>query len=402
MAKVAVLGYGTVGSGIVEVIKTNQELINQRAGKEIDVKYILDLRDFPGDPYESLIVHDVDVIMNDPEVDIVCEAMGGTGAAYAFTKTALSRGKSVCTSNKALVAEYGTELLELAKANNCNYLFEASCGGGIPIIRPLRTSLSPERIVAIKGILNGTTNYILTKMEQEGADFDTVLKDAQALGYAEADPEADIEGYDACRKIAILSSLGFGKTVCYQDVYTEGITKITVDDFAYMKQLKATIKLLGMSKEVDGKYFAMVAPFVLTRENPLYSVDDVMNAILVTGNTLGDTMYYGAGAGKLPTASAVVSDVIDCAMHEGIHLACNWTPERLPLSDMDQAERKFFVRAADTDGEKVRAAFGEVKMLEPVKEGETAFVTPVMTEKAYKEKAADLNIISMIRVEVLS
>lgn len=399
MAKVAVLGYGTVGSGIVEVIKTNQDLINKRAGTEVDVKYILDLRDFPNDPYEELIVHDVDVIMNDPEVDIVCEAMGGTGAAYTFTKTALSKGKSVCTSNKALVAEYGTELLELAKANNCNYLFEASCGGGIPIIRPLRTSLSPEKIVAIKGILNGTTNYILTKMEQEGADFDAVLKDAQALGYAEANPEADIEGHDACRKIAILSSLGFGKTVYYKDVYTEGITKISIDDFAYMKQLKATIKLLGMSKEVDGKYFAMVAPFVLTRENPLYNVEDVMNAILVTGNTLGDTMYYGAGAGKLPTASAVVSDVIECAMHEGVHLACNWEPEKLPLSSLDDAERKFFVRIKTEDTEKITKGFGEVKMLEAVKDGETAFVTPVMTEKAYKEKAADFQVISMIRVE---
>jgi homoserine dehydrogenase len=400
MAKIAVLGYGTVGSGIVEVIKTNQELINKRAGKEIDVKYILDLRDFPGDAYEDLIVHDADVIMNDPEVDIVCEAMGGIGAAYTFTKAALSKGKSVCTSNKALVAEHGTELLELAKANQCNYLFEASCGGGIPIIRPLRTSLSPEKIVGIKGILNGTTNYILTKMEQEGADFDAVLKDAQALGYAEANPEADIEGHDACRKIAILSSLGFGNTVYYQDVYTEGITKITIDDFAYMKQLKATIKLLGISKEVDGKYFAMVAPFVLTRENPLYSVEGVMNAILVTGNTLGDTMYYGAGAGKLPTASAVVSDVIDCALHTGIHLPCNWASEKLPLSGMEQAQRKFFVRVAGTDEAKVKAAFGDVKQLDSIKDNELAFVTPVMTEKAYQDAAAEFEVISMIRVDM--
>lgn len=399
MAKVAVLGYGTVGSGIVEVIKTNQELINKRAGREIDVKYILDLRDFPGDPYEDLIVHDVDVIMNDPEVEIVCEAMGGTGAAYAFTKAALSKGKSVCTSNKALVAEYGTELLELAKANNCNYLFEASCGGGIPIIRPLRSSLSPERIVAIKGILNGTTNYILTKMEQEGADFDAVLKDAQALGYAEANPEADIEGHDACRKIAILSSLGFGKTVYYKEVYTEGITKITIDDFAYMKQMNATIKLLGMSKEADGSYFAMVAPFVLTKENPLFHVEGVMNAILVTGNTLGDTMYYGAGAGKLPTASAVVSDVMECAMHEGIHLDCSWESEKLALSSLDRAKRKFFVRVSGCAEDKIKSAFGDVKVLTGVKEGELGFVTDVMTENEYREKAAAFDVVSMIRVE---
>ena len=282
MAKVAVLGYGTVGSGIVEVIKTNQELINQRVGDEVDVKYILDLREFPGDPYEDMIVHDVNVIMDDPEVTIVCEAMGGIGAAYQFTKTALSKGKSVCTSNKALVAEYGPELLALAKENHCSYLFEASCGGGIPIIRPLQTCLLQEQVVALKGIINGTTNYILTKMELEGADFETVLKDAQALGYAEANPEADIEGYDVQRKIAILSSLAFGNTVFYKDVPTEGITKITIDDFKYMKQLKATIKLLGMSRYEDGKYFAMVAPFVLTKESPLYNVSDVMNSILVT------------------------------------------------------------------------------------------------------------------------
>jgi homoserine dehydrogenase len=236
-------------------------------------------------------------------------------------------------------------------------------------------------------------------MEQEGADFDTVLKDAQALGYAEANPEADIEGHDACRKIAILSSLGFGNTVYYKDVYTEGITKITMADFAYMKQLKATIKLLGMSKEVDGKYFAMVAPFVLTRENPLYNVEGVMNAILVTGNTLGDTMYYGAGAGKLPTASAVVSDVIDCALHEGIHLPCNWEPETLPLSGLEQAKRAFFVRIAGADAAKVKAAFGDVRLLDSINDNELAFVTPVMTEKAYQDAAAEFEVISMIRVD---
>ena len=290
MAKVAVLGYGTVGSGIVEVIKTNRELIEKRVGTEVDVKYILDLREFPGDPYEELLVHDVQVIMDDPEVDIVCEAMGGTGAAYQFTKTALSKGKSVCTSNKALVAEYGPELLKLAEENHCNYLFEASCGGGIPIIRPLQTCLLQEQIIALKGIINGTTNYILTKMELEGADFDAVLKDAQALGYAEANPEADIEGHDVQRKIAILSSVAFGNTVYYKDVPTEGVTRISIDDFKYMKQLGATIKLLGMSRYEDGKYFAMVAPFVLTKESPLYNVNDVMNAVLVTGNTLGDSV----------------------------------------------------------------------------------------------------------------
>ena len=399
MAKVAVLGYGTVGSGIVEVIKTNQELINQRVGDEVDVKYILDLREFPGDPYEDMIVHDVNVIMDDPEVTIVCEAMGGIGAAYQFTKTALSKGKSVCTSNKALVAEYGPELLALAKENHCSYLFEASCGGGIPIIRPLQTCLLQEQVVALKGIINGTTNYILTKMELEGADFETVLKDAQALGYAEANPEADIEGYDVQRKIAILSSLAFGNTVFYKDVPTEGITKITIDDFKYMKQLKATIKLLGMSRYEDGKYFAMVAPFVLTKESPLYNVSDVMNAILVTGNTLGDSMFYGAGAGKLPTASAVVSDVIECAMNLGKTIKGTWKPEKLELSDLSDAKRRFFVRIANAGEEAVKVAFGRVQMLEPVCDGEVAFVTDVMTERSYKDIASAFDVVNMIRMD---
>lgn len=399
MAKVAVLGYGTVGSGIVEVIKTNQELINQRVGDEVDVKYILDLREFPGDPYEDMIVHDVNVIMDDPEVTIVCEAMGGIGAAYQFTKTALSKGKSVCTSNKALVAEYGPELLALAKENLCSYLFEASCGGGIPIIRPLQTCLLQEQVVALKGIINGTTNYILTKMELEGADFETVLKDAQALGYAEANPEADIEGYDVQRKIAILSSLAFGNTVFYKDVPTEGITKITIDDFKYMKQLKATIKLLGMSRYEDGKYFAMVAPFVLTKESPLYNVSDVMNAILVTGNTLGDSMFYGAGAGKLPTASAVVSDVIECAMNLGKTIKGTWKPEKLELSDLSDAKRRFFVRIANAGEEAVKVAFGHVQMLEPVCDGEVAFVTDVMTECSYKDIASAFDVVNMIRMD---
>lgn len=399
MVKVAVLGYGTVGSGIVEVIKTNQELIEKRVGEKIDVKYVLDLREFPGDPYEDLIIHDVDTIMNDPEISIVCEAMGGTGAAYKFTKMALEKGKNVCTPNKAMVAEFGPELMKLAKEKGCNYLFEASCGGGIPIIRPLQTALLPEKILAIKGILNGTTNYILTRMEKEGADFDAVLKDAQALGYAEANPEADVEGHDACRKISILSSLAYGNTVNFKEVYTEGITKITTDDFAYAKKLGATIKLLGMSQDVDGKYFAMVAPFVITKESPLYSVNDVMNAILVTGNTLGDTMYYGAGAGKLPTASAVVSDVIECAMKQGQVIPCTWEEEKLSLSALDDAKRRFFVRVAGEDKAAVENAFGKVTFIDGVKAAELGFVTDVLSESEYAKKAESFEVISMIRME---
>ena len=386
MVKVAVLGYGTVGSGIVEVIKTNQDMVNKKAGDEIDVKYILDLRDFPGDPYENLVVHDVEIILNDPEVLVIAEAMGGVEPAYTFTKRALSAGKSVCTSNKELVAKHGAELIELARANKCNYMFEASVGGGIPIIRPLNASLTPERVDGITGILNGTTNYILTKMEKEGSDFDTVLKEAQDKGYAERNPEADVEGYDACRKIAILSSLIYGKNVNFEHIYTEGITKITTNDFAYAKKAGYTIKLLAMSKEVDGKYFAMVTPCMINDQNPLYFVNDVFNGILVHGNTLGNTMYYGAGAGKLPTASAVVSDIIDCVKHLGKTVFCFWDKEELTLSSMDDSVKRFFVRVKDADFAKAKEVFGDVEEIDAQIAGEKGFFTQAMSEKAFKEK----------------
>ena len=400
MVKVAVLGYGTVGSGIVEVIKTNQDMVNKKAGDEIDVKYILDLRDFPGDPYENLVVHDVEIILNDPEVLVIAEAMGGVEPAYTFTKRALSAGKSVCTSNKELVAKHGAELIELARVNKCNYMFEASVGGGIPIIRPLNASLTPERVDGITGILNGTTNYILTKMEKEGSDFDTVLKEAQDKGYAERNPEADVEGYDACRKIAILSSLIYGKNVNFEHIYTEGITKITTNDFAYAKKAGYTIKLLAMSKEVDGKYFAMVTPCMINDQNPLYFVNDVFNGILVHGNTLGNTMYYGAGAGKLPTASAVVSDIIDCVKHLGKTVFCFWDKEELTLSSMDDSVRRFFVRVKDADFAKAKEVFGDVEEIDAQIAGEKGFFTQAMSEKAFKEKSAQVGeIISRIRVE---
>ena len=400
MVKVAVLGYGTVGSGIVEVIKTNQDMVNKKAGDEIDVKYILDLRDFPGDPYENLVVHDVEIILNDPEVLVIAEAMGGVEPAYTFTKRALSAGKSVCTSNKELVAKHGAELIELARVNKCNYMFEASVGGGIPIIRPLNASLTPERVVGITGILNGTTNYILTKMEKEGSDFDTVLKEAQDKGYAERNPEADVEGYDACRKIAILSSLIYGKNVNFENIYTEGITKITTNDFAYAKKAGYTIKLLAMSKEVDGKYFAMVTPCMINDQNPLYFVNDVFNGILVHGNTLGNTMYYGAGAGKLPTASAVVSDIIDCVKHLGKTVFCFWDKEELTLSSMDDSVKRFFVRVKDADFAKAKEVFGDVEEIDAQIAGEKGFFTQAMSEKAFKEKSAQVGeIISRIRVE---
>ena len=399
MIEVAVMGYGTVGSGVVEVIEKNKAEISQKAGEEINIKYILDLRDFPGDPYADKVVHDVEVILNDPEIQIICETMGGLKPAYEFTKRALLSGKSVCTSNKELVATHGPELIHIAHENKCNYLFEASVGGGIPIIRPLNYSLTAEKIDGISGILNGTTNYILTKMEKEGAGFEEVLKQAQDLGYAERNPEADVEGYDACRKIAILSSLMCGKNVRYQDIYTEGITKITTEDFVYAKAMGRTIKLLGKSREEDGKLYAMVAPFMISMDNPLSMVNDVFNAVCVHGNMLGDSMYYGRGAGKLPTASAVVSDVVDCARHIGKVIMCFWDQQDVALTDIKQSSRRFFVRTAQEKESLALQEFESVSVITADVAGEFAFVTEKMTEKEFDEKAQKVGIISRIRID---
>lgn len=391
MIQVAVLGYGTVGSGVVEVLEKNKELISKKAGEELSVKYILDLRDFPQDAHADKIVHDFKEIMADGEVKIICETMGGVGAAYDFTRQALENGISVCTSNKELVAAHGPELLALAKANNCNYLFEASVGGGIPVIRPINSALTAERIEAITGILNGTTNYILSKMEREGADFETVLKEAQEKGYAERNPEADVEGYDACRKIAILSSLMLGKNVDYNKIYTEGITKITARDFTYAKQLGMSIKLLALSKQIGEKTLAMVSPCLISAEHPLHMVSDVFNAVFVKGNMVGDTMYYGRGAGKLPTASAVVGDVVDCVRNMGTTIPCLWDAEDADLISIDEAERKFFFRVKAGSEAKVKALFDKVEevRLAEVSE-EIGFVTENMTEQVFADKYAQL------------
>ena len=397
MIQVAVMWYGTVGSGVVEVIEKNKEEINKKSNEALNIKYILDLRDFPGDPYEDKIVHDVEVILNDPEVQIICETMGGLKPAYEFTKRALMSGKSVCTSNKELVATHGPELIQIAHEHTCNYLFEASVGGGIPIIRPLNYSLTAEKIDAISGILNGTTNYILTKMEREGAAFEEVLKEAQEKGYAERNPEADIEGYDACRKIAILSSLMCGKNVRYQDIYTEGITKITADDFKYAKVMDCTIKLLGLAKEENGGLYAMVSPFLISKNHPLSMVNDVFNAVCVHGNMLGDSMYYGRGAGKLPTASAVVSDVVDCARHIGKIITCFWDAEDVKLTNVDEVERAFFVRVEKAKEQEAKETFGDVKEITAGVDGEFAFVTGRMSEKEFNEKAEKVGVISRIR-----
>ena len=389
MIKVAVLGYGTVGSGVVEVIERNNDRVGKSVGEEMHVKYILDLREFPGDPYADRVIHDVNVIMNDPEISVVCEVMGGVGAAYQFTRQALEAGKSVCTSNKELVAKHGAELLELAAEKHCNYMFEASVGGGIPVIRPFNTSLKAEKILAVTGIVNGTTNYILTKMEREGADYGEVLKQAQELGYAERNPEADVEGYDACRKLAILSSLMTGKYVDSEKLYTEGITKITTADFEYAKAAEMSIKLLATAKEQeDGSLLGMVAPFMLGKEHPLAMVNDVFNAVMVTGNMLGDAMFYGKGAGKLPTASAVVADVIECARNQGRTLSCGWESEPAKLADVKEAESAFFVRARISARKKVEETFADGEMIQVSGRTEDfGYFTKSMTEKVFQDRS---------------
>lgn len=400
--KVAILGYGIVGSGVFEIMRSNQEGISRRAGEEIEVKYVLDLRDFPGDPVEDVLVHDFKRIVEDPEVGVVVEVMGGVEPAYSYVKEALLTGKSVCTSNKELVAKHGAELLEIAKQKKKNFLFEASVGGGIPIIRPLNQSLTADEIREVSGILNGTTNYMLTKMRDEDADFDEVLKDAQAKGYAERNPSADVDGFDAGRKIAILTSLAYGMQVDYEDIYTEGITKITKTDIAYARAAGASIKLLGTGKKVDGKVYAMVAPYMIGKEHPLYTVDDVFNAILVRGNFLGDIMFYGKGAGKLPTASAVVSDVVDAVKHRGTNIMTIWNSRKLELADMNTLESTFFVRVPESEKQKAQEIFEIDRELEADNvAGEYAFLTKPMAEGAFAEASEKIAVISRIRTELV-
>ena len=383
MINIAVLGYGTIGSGVVEVIETNHESINHKIGEPIRVKYVLDKRDLSDTPVASKAVTDYDIILNDDEVSIVVEVLGGVEPAYTFAKQALEHGKSVATSNKELVAEKGAELLAMAKSKNLNFLFEASVGGGIPIIRPLNQSLTADEINEITGILNGTTNYILTKMADEGADFDEVLKDAQNKGYAELHPDADVEGYDACRKIAILTSLAFGMQVDYEDVHTEGITKITETDMKYAKALNKSIKLLGTSKKIGDNVYAMVCPMMIGRDHPLIGVNDVFNGIFVNGNVIGDVMFYGAGAGKLPTASAVLSDIIDTVKHKDKHIRLGWSEgQEGYLLDAKTLPSRFYVRLSKTEAapETFAKKGYDVITLDGEKyKDEFAVVTPEMT-----------------------
>ncbi len=401
MAKIAIIGFGVVGSGVYEVIKTNFESISVNAGEDVDIKYILDIRDFSNHPDSHLFVDNFDVILNDDEVSVVVETIGGLEPGYTYTKKALASGKHVVTSNKELVATYGDELLQLAKDNSVNYLFEASVGGGIPIIRPLNQCLTANEINKIVGILNGTTNYILTKMIKEGVDFESALKTAQEKGYAERNPEADVEGHDACRKICILASLAKGKHIDYKQVSAEGITKISLEDVAYASKLDSVIKLLGYAAFEGDMVDIKVCPMIISNEHPLSHVDDVFNGILVQGNALGDAVFYGRGAGKLPTASAVVADVIDAVKHIDKNKWIIWhrTDEKL-IKDIGECETKMFVRISCADAkDKIEKLFGSVDFVS-VYENETAFVTSAMKEKDINEKlnALSCEVISKIRV----
>ena len=396
--KVAIMGYGTIGSGVAEVLEVNKDVIAKRVGEPLELKYVLDLRDFEGDPIADKIVHDYKTIVEDPEVDIVVETMGGVEPAYTFVKAMLEAGKNVATSNKALVADKGADLIATAKANNVNFMFEASVGGGIPIIRAIQECLTGDVVEEIAGIVNGTTNYMMTEMSEKGSDFDDVLKDAQAKGYAEKDPTADIEGHDACRKIAILTSLVAGRHVDYNDIPTEGISHITATDIKYAKAMGRAIKLLATSKEVGDTYVARVAPFLLEPSHPLYNVNGVFNAVFVHGNMLGDGMFYGSGAGKLPTASAVVGDVVRMAKHVNMNIKIEWHHDKLELADASQMENRFFVRTT-SDKAAVEAAFGEVEYVDAGVSGELGFVTSLMKECDYVAKSAAIDVLQMIRLK---
>ena len=385
------MGYGTIGSGVTEILAENRDVIAAQAGQEIELKYVLDLREFPDSPIADKVIHEFKLIEEDPEIQIVVETMGGLNPAYPFVKACLMAGKHVVTSNKALVAAHGTELLAIARKKKVNFFFEASVGGGIPIIRPLYHCLMGERIEEITGILNGTTNYILTKMDKEGDTFENALREAQNLGYAERNPEADVEGYDTCRKIAILTAMAAGKEVDYQDIYTEGITKITDVDFKYAEKMGVSIKLFGTSRIRDGKVSAYVAPVMINSSHPLYGVRDVFNGIMVRGNMLGVSMFYGSGAGKLPTASAVIADIIEAAQNLKKNVPMGWGNEKQTIESMENMRFRYFVRLAGSfrnKEEDIRRIFGHTEVIELYGMDEFAVLTPEMEEGAFRQAVA--------------
>ncbi len=387
MKKVAILGFGVVGSGTADMLVDKEEKIFSSTGEHVEVKYILDIRSFPDSRFAESIVHDFAVIENDPEIAIVAEVIGGASVAYDFTKRALLKGKSVVTSNKELVAKHGAELLNIAKENNCHYLFEASVGGGIPVLHPILADLAHNDISEISGILNGTTNYILTRMFTGGATFADSLAEAQANGYAEANPEADIEGHDACRKIAILTALATGEMVPTDAIYTEGITKIRKSDVLALQKTGASIKLLGrMVKTAKAEQYVLVAPFVIGEASPLSHVSGVYNGVSVTGDFVGDVMFYGRGAGSYPTASAVVADICTLLADNAPTITFRVAKEDVLTPFSSFACRRYYAFSGTTE-EAVRAIFGQVDFLDSE---ETAFIAPVLREIEASERVRRL------------
>lgn len=389
MVKIAILGNGVVGSGVYEVIRKNAQSIRRKAGQEIDIKYILDLREFPGHPEPQLFTKNYDDIVHDDEVSIVVEVLGGCHPAYEFTKAALLAGKHVVSSNKELVATHGTELLAIAKQQDCNYMFEASVGGGTPIIRPLCQCLAANEISEIYGILNGTTNYILTRMIKEGVTFEAALADAQRLGYAERDPSADVEGIDAVRKICILASLVSGYFVDAGRVLTEGITHITPEDVEYADRLDYAVKLVGYARITpDKRVYARVSPLMVSDGHPLGKVDDVYNGISVYGDSIGDVTFYGKGAGKLPTASAVVADVIDICKHLDHNKCIVWVDAGRDILIPDaEIENQYFVRLLTGDADAAaKICGGEPFHMVDSREGKQVFITPVLLEGVFLDR----------------
>lgn len=410
MTNIAILGFGVVGGGVADVILKNNDTIARKTGEHIHIKYILDLREFPDHPLGDRVVHDIGVILSDPEVTVVAEMMGGAHPAYDYSRAALEAGKHVVTSNKEVVATFGAELQEIAAAHHVRYLFEASVGGGIPIIRPMSSCLAANQLFEVDGILNGTTNYILTQMIRAGKSFEDALSEAQEKGYAERNPKADIEGIDACRKICILSALAFGKSFSPDDIHTEGITKITAEDVAAAEMYGGVIKLIGRAglsntEDPESDVFMLVAPHVILHDNPLSGVDDVFNSILVRGNAVGDVMFYGRGAGNLPTASAVVADIIEILSHKETDVFVPaWTKasadalfciEALPYAFLVRMEAGDYTAAAAA----IRAAYPDAEILTAADDfkGTIAFVTPLTTEKALRD-AFPTPLLSVIRV----
>ena len=401
--KAALLGAGTVGSGVYALAEMLKDEMFQKTGASLEIKKVLvrnTKKDRPGIPKE-IMTDNWQEILEDEEIQLVIELMGGVEPARTYIVQALEAGKQVVTANKDVLAEHGQEILSLAENSGCDIQFEAAVAGAIPIIRPLKQSLAGSMLTEIMGIVNGTTNYILTKMSEEGMDYKEALAEATELGYAEADPTADVEGLDAGRKMAIMASIAFHSRVVFDDVYTEGITSITAEDIRYATAMNKSIKLLGNSWRVDGKIYAMVCPMLLDNAHPLSGVNDVFNAIFVRGNMVDETMFYGKGAGKLPTASAVAADVVDCVKHTGKNIKILWNPEKLTLSDLGDFERQYFVRMpADAEAKAITAAFGAVEMVSVEGINEKAFITGVMKESAFNEAAEKAgHIINRIRLD---